>query len=312
MSALAQEVVSTVGSAGSIGQRLEHEAVVALATADDVASGAAAVAALLRHAAAARRVEWWAPGDDGEPECVGASGVGQGPRQEIPIGRGGAFVVFGGCLDLRLAPTLAPLMAILRRRRSEELLARKTVELARRNEALEDYAALVAHELKTPLLAALTSSDPSGSVGQALDLVDALLAAARTDVDVPAASAAGSLHEAVRDLRAAGVEVTADLDATLPLPAGQLRVVLRNLLENAAAAGAQHVHVTAERSSGALQLHVDDDGAGLGATDRYTSGSGIGLSLCRRIAARFGGALELSARPRGGTRATLAFAETFR
>ena len=54
---------------------------------------------------------------------------------------------------------------------------------------------------------------------------------------------------------------------------------------------------------------VDDDGFGLADVDSYTAGSGLGLSLCRRIAARFGGVLELAARPSGGTRATLEFAE---
>ena len=41
----------------------------------------------------------------------------------------------------------------------------------------------------------------------------------------------------------------------------------------------------------------------------HDAGSGLGLSLCRRIAARFGGVLELDARPSGGTRATVEFAE---
>jgi len=47
--------------------------------------------------------------------------------------------------------------------------------LARRNSALEDFASLVAHELKTPLQLALLSEDPSGDVERALDLVDAIL-----------------------------------------------------------------------------------------------------------------------------------------
>jgi signal transduction histidine kinase len=86
-------------------------------------------------------------------------------------------------------------------------------------------------------------------------------------------------------------------------------VILRNLLANAVAAGAEHVQVTAERSSFSWELFVDDDGVGLAAVERYDSGSGLGLSLCRRIAARFGGTSELAARPSGGTRATLTFAE---
>jgi signal transduction histidine kinase len=50
---------------------------------------------------------------------------------------------------------------------------------------------------------------------------------------------------------------------------------------------------------------VDDDGVGLAAGARYTAGSGLGLNLCRRIAGRYGGVLDLASRPAGGTRATL-------
>ena len=86
-------------------------------------------------------------------------------------------------------------------------------------------------------------------------------------------------------------------------------MILRNLLANAVAAGAVHVRVTADHSSFSWQLFVDDDGIGLEAADRYDAGSGLGLSLSRRIAARFGGVLELAALPARGTRATLSFTE---
>ncbi len=84
-----------------------------------------------------------------------------------------------------------------------------------------------------------------------------------------------------------------------------LRVILRNLLRNAVAAGARRVDVAAVRTSGSWRLIVDDDGVGLAAVDSYTAGSGLGLSLCRRIVGRYGGVLELAPRPADGTRATL-------
>lgn len=186
----------------------------------------------------------------------------------------------------------------------EDRLARAAMELARSNEALEDFASLVAHELKTPLLAALTADDPSASIEDALDLVDNLLDAARSEKAAPAFTSAGDI---LGGLGLAGIEVTSELSAMVPLPAEPLRVVLRNLLANAVAAGARHVHVTAARSAGTWQLFVDDDGAGVGGTGQYASGSGIGFGLCGRIAARFGGALELTPRPVGGTRAALVF-----
>jgi signal transduction histidine kinase len=191
----------------------------------------------------------------------------------------------------------------------DEWLARAAGQLARRNEALEDFAALVAHELKAPLLAALTADDPAALVEEALDLVDSLLEAARTEsVERVFAPVSEALDLAVEDVHAQ-VEVTADLATELPLPSAPLRVILRNLLGNAVAAGARSVHVAATPSPGSWRLVVDDDGVGLGDADRYASGSGLGLSLSRRIAARFGGVLDLAPRPSGGTRATLELAE---
>jgi two-component sensor histidine kinase len=67
--------------------------------------------------------------------------------------------------------------------------------------------------------------------------------------------------------------------------------------------------VTALRSPRSWRLLVDDDGVGLADVDHYAAGSGLGLSLSSRIAARFGAVLELTPRPVSGTRGTLEFAE---
>jgi len=199
-------------------------------------------------------------------------------------------------------PALADVVELPLHREYDKLLE----QLARRNEALEDFAALVAHELKSPLHAALFADDPATLVEEALDLVDELLEAAQDER--PFASVAESLDHVTLDL-GTQVEVTSDVTTELPLAPGPLRVILRNLLSNAVAAGAGHVHVSAARSARSWRLVVDDDGVGLAAAHHYASGSGLGLSLCRRIAARFGGALELAPRPSGGTRATLELAE---
>jgi signal transduction histidine kinase len=289
---------------------LEHDLVLALATADDLASGMGQVLDRIRRDSGAARVEWWAPADDGAPELVAAAGFARGRRENLPLGSAGVLVLHGGRLDPQLESALTSLTPILRRRAAEERLARTTIQLAQRNEALEDFAALVAHELKTPLQAALVADDPSRPVEDALGLVDALLEAAHAEPEEERtfASAAESLDQVVEDLRAE-VEISADLATTLPLPPGPLRVILRNLLANAVAAGARHVHLATVRSSRSWRLLVDDDGSGLAAVDRYPAGSRLGLSLCRRIAARFGGALELTPLPSRGTRATLTFAE---
>jgi signal transduction histidine kinase len=288
---------------------LEHDAILALATADDVASGMGRVVEQIRRDSGALGVEWWAAADDGEPELAAAAGFACGTRETLSLGSAGVFVLHGGGLDPQIASVLTSLTPILRRRAAEERLARTTIQLARRNEALEDFAALVAHELKTPLQAALLADDPSRRVEDALDLVDALLQAAQGESETRTfSSVAESLDQVVEDL-GTGIEITAELSTALPLPPGPLRVILRNLVKNAVAAGARTVHVTTTRLPGSWQLHVDDDGVGLGHPDYYAGGSGLGLSLSRRIAARFGGAIELSPRPSRGTRATLELRE---
>jgi len=287
---------------------LLHDVVFTLATADDLASGMGDVIERIRRSVGAAGAEWWASADDSELGLVASTGAARGHRTMRTVDGAGVLVLHGGRLDTYLDPALASLTPIIRRRAAEERLARTAIELARRNEALEDFAALVAHELKTPLHAALAADDPSALVEDALSLVDALLEAARNEQgQATSASVAAALDRAVEDLHGR-IEVSVDVDAALPLPPGPLRVILRNLLSNAAAAGAGHVHVEVVRSPRSLRLLVDDDGVGLEDVAGYAGGSGIGLSLSRRIASRFGGVLELAPRSTGGTRATLAFA----
>ena len=274
-----------------------------LATAPDLGSGLARVLSRARAASGAARVEWW-EGD----EFVAADGLGSGPQRQLDLGELGAFVFHGGRFGLELTAGLQALSPLLRRMRADETLAVKAGELVRRNQALEQYAAFVAHELKTPLHEALVAEDDSKLLHEALDLVDALLHVAHDARPLGAGeSPADCLETVVRDLggRVDGLEVTSDLAPSLPITAGALRIILRNFLTNALSAGARHVHVWSPDSS---SLFVDDDGVGLSDTG-YESGSGLGLELCRRIAQSFGARIELTSRRFGGTRAMLSFGE---
>jgi signal transduction histidine kinase len=286
---------------------LDHELLLTLATADDLASAMSRIVESIHLRSGAARVEWWTTGDDGTPQLGAAIGIVRGRREELPLGRAGVLAVHGGTVGPELRSELMSAAPLIRRRAADERLARTAVDIARRNQALEDFAALVAHELKTPLHAALLADDPSQHVEAALDVVDSLLEAAGSKATGSVlVSAADCVDRAVGDI-GADVMVTTDLRETVPLPPAMLRVVLRNLVANAVSAGASHVHVAAIRTARSWQLLVDDDGIGLADVDGYASGSGLGLMLARRIAHRFGGVLELAPNPAGGTRALLEF-----
>jgi signal transduction histidine kinase len=277
------------------------------AAAVDVRSAMISAVARLRRSGGAASVEWWGPTEDGSALRLEASdGVPRGRREAFPIGPVGALVITGADHGSQLTLSVTRLVPLLRRRWTEEQLAAQATRLGRRNEALDDFAALVAHELRTHLLLALRADDASSAVERALVVVDSLLEAARAEsaADVTV-SAADCLEEALRDIGPIAADVVADLAREFPLPSAALRVVLRNLIANAVAAGAGHIHVSALSSFARSTLVVDDDGAGLNAADRYVTGSGLGLMLCRRLVARFGGSLELKPRALGGTRATI-------
>jgi signal transduction histidine kinase len=286
---------------------LGDRVIVEFAAADDVRSGMARVVAMLRRGGGAGRVEWWSPTDGGSSlRLEMADGHDRGRRVVVPVGPAGVVVVVGGDTGPELSTAVRHLAPVLRRRWTEERLAQQAVRLARRNQALADFAALVAHELKTPLELARRQDDPSVEVERALELVDVLLEAAWAEsVTQGCASAADCLDEALRDLGPIAAEVTTDLSQQVPLPATALRILLRNLLANAVAAGARHIHVGAVASPGSWRLTVDDDGVGVAEAEGYVEGSRLGLSLCRRLAGRFGGTLELAPRAVGGTRASV-------
>ena len=191
-------------------------------------------------------------------------------------------------------------------RLTAEQLAEHAARLARKNEALEDFAALVAHDVKSSLLSVLTSDEPRKVLMRALEIVDSILAATRADrADGGAAQGADCVRQAVADLGAIPAEVITTVVGEFPISPAALRIVLRNLLANAVAAGAGRIFVSAVARGDRHVLVVDDDGVGLGCTDRYATGGHLGFALSRRLVARFGGELELKPRASGGTRAVL-------
>ena len=276
--------------------------IVAFETAEECGSGIEHVAELLVERGVALRVEWWAPAVDGTSlRLAAAVGDPRGERSAIPLGPVGAIVVATDGRASEALDTLARLAPVIRRRWTDERLADHAALLARRIQALEDFAALVSHELKGPLQAALLSEDPAPEIRRALHVVDSVLEAVRSESTTGAwCSPQACLTDSLRDLGRLDAEISSALPGRFPLPAAVLRIVLRNLLANAAAAGARRIRVWAPCSAPIWMLAVDDDGVGAGSRT-YVDGSGIGLALCKRLVERLGGKLELRPRPNGGT-----------
>lgn len=301
MSALAGHRLAPAPPAAPARDPLGESLVVAFATAADVATGMERVAATVAEAGAAARVEWWAPVADGTAlRLAAAAGSARGARVALSMGPVGAVVVVAGRGE-SVFGALARLAPVVRRRWTEERLADHAALLARRSQALEDFAALVSHELKGPLQGALLTDDPAPEIRRALHVVDSVLEAVRSESTTGACcSPQACLDDALRDLGRLDAELSSDLPEAFPLPAAVLRIVLRNLLANAAAAGARHIRVSASGGAASGTLAVDDDGVGVDSRE-YAAGSGLGLALCRRLVERLGGELELRPLPQGGT-----------
>jgi signal transduction histidine kinase len=189
---------------------------------------------------------------------------------------------------------------------TEEQLAEHVGRLARKTEALDDFAGLVAHDVKSSLLDALHDEDPRQGVVRALELVDSILEAVRTDFAASGMSrVADCVQQAISDLGEVDTEIVASATGEFPVPPEALRLVLRNLLANAVAAGAVQIHVSALARGDPRILVIDDDGVGLESTTGYATGAQLGLRLCRRLVERCGGMLELRPRAVRGTRAVI-------
>src|SRR6266566_2947553 len=127
----------------------------------------------------------------------------------------------------------------------------------------------------------------------------------RTPIPIGAAGALVLVGESAAGVGDIDAEVITRVPGDFPIAPAALRLVLRNLLANAVAAGARRIYVSALAQGDRRALVVDDDGVGLGSTDGYTSGTQLGLLLCRRLVARFGGVIELKPRAVRGTRAQI-------
>ena len=234
---------------------------------------------------------------------------------------------------------LAQIQDVTARKAAERDLVLTLDDLQRSNEALTDFAAIAAHDLKSPLVTAISGLElvavrfagdlaPQGQ--EVLERVQGLLRRLAHQVDglLRIAAMSGMPLEAeelaladVLDRVVDGLGSTLDgLDVAVgpcpPLRAdpSALRVLLQNLLENAARHGASRLRVHGEAAEpGMVRVLFDDNGPGIPAPDRSrvfelfhqrpgSDGSGLGLATCRRIVERHDGRIGAEDAPGGGTR----------
>jgi two-component system OmpR family sensor kinase len=202
------------------------------------------------------------------------------------------------------------------------------------------FSAEISHELRTPLARVIAETELAlrrertpGEYRRSLEvahanavqlgrIVDALVAAAQHDA-TPLRGTADA-YEVVSEAAAAcaGLSDERGISVTIVPPARPLRVgveqdfaerILQPVLENACRYGAGAVQVSIDRDGGAVRFSVVDDGAGVavdeverifepGVRGRTAngSGSGLGLSLARRLASSVAGEIEAQADAAGG------------
>jgi signal transduction histidine kinase len=210
-----------------------------------------------------------------------------------------------------------------------------------RAHALSDLAARIAHEVRNPLtglkmhlqmLAERAAPDTGATLALLLDevrrlelIVGSALTLSRSAAPALAPASLSALAREVVELMRPSIEhtgiaidcVLAEL-APAPLDGTLLRQALLNLVVNArdalGARGRITVATACDPVRRRIMLQVDDTGPGfateimagdLAPTSDKPFGLGLGLRLCREVAALHGGALLLGRNPEGGARATI-------
>ncbi|MFC4544628.1 sensor histidine kinase [Halosolutus amylolyticus] len=204
--------------------------------------------------------------------------------------------------------------------------ARQTAaELERQNERLDQFASMVSHDLRNPLAVALAELDQYRETGDEANLdgvADALGRVEDLVVDLTAlarSSTSEKEHERVSlsaiardawksiDTQSATLETQ---NSTIDADRSQLQALFENLFRNAVGHGGSHVTVRVGPVDEGF--YAEDTGEGIppekreqvfehGFTTSY-GGSGVGLTIVRRIAEDHDLDVSLAESPEGGAR----------
>ena len=209
-------------------------------------------------------------------------------------------------------------------------LRRRTRELQRQNERLEEFARTLSHDLKNPLnvaqgrldLAEQTNDNEQfDKIRQALTrmetLIDEALSLAKHGLTVQQSEPV-HLRETVQHAWGAVPTENATLECTIPdgatVSGDESRIceLLENLFGNAVEHAGPNTTVRVEPLEMHTGFYVADDGPGIPAAERdtvfepgYTStedGTGFGLAIVREIAAAHDWGIELTESNDGGAR----------
>ncbi|MFB6126154.1 MAG: GAF domain-containing protein [Halolamina sp.] len=252
--------------------------------------------------------------DDDVLSDAGAQNPETPIRSELifPLGDHGVFIAGSQVREafddgtVSVAAVLADNVEAAMDRASREAdVHRREAELARQNERLEEFAAVVSHDLRSPLSAARGHLDllethvsedgrdhfdaVAGAHDRIDELIGDLLSLARQGKTV-GDTARLDLGEVVGAAAAdVGISPTVDDLGTVEADRGRLRELLVNLFANARAHGGDEIRVGSVDGGG---FYVADDGPGLptevdvferGLTTA-DEGTGFGLSIVRCIA----------------------------
>ena len=202
-------------------------------------------------------------------------------------------------------------------------LRRQRRELRQRNERLDSFAHLLAHELRNPLSiaqmyqprAADGDRDAAETVEAALtrieEMVDVMLVIVRGEdagIDRSAVALADVAEDAWADLDLSDAEFVVETGRTLLVDPIHLRHLLENLFENAV----EHADtsVTVRVGDLASGFYVEDDGPGIPESERdrvfeagyTTGGTGFGLMFVAELAEAYGWSYAITDGANGGTR----------